>query len=82
MRIFGLKRDEGTGERRKFHSGELHNLYSSPDIIWQIQSSRIRWTGHVALMGEGRKLYKFLAENPNERDRLENRGLGGRMGFE
>jgi hypothetical protein len=32
-RIFGPKRDEVTGEWRKLHSGELHNLYSSPDII-------------------------------------------------
>jgi hypothetical protein len=34
-RIFGPKRDEVTGEWRKLHSGELHNLYSSPDIIRQ-----------------------------------------------
>jgi hypothetical protein len=32
-RIFGPKRDEVMGEWRKLHSGELHNLYSSPDII-------------------------------------------------
>jgi hypothetical protein len=31
-RIFGSKRDEVTGEWRKLHSEELHNLYSSPDI--------------------------------------------------
>jgi hypothetical protein len=31
-RIFGPKRDEETGEWRKLHSEELHNLYSSPDI--------------------------------------------------
>jgi hypothetical protein len=34
--IFGPKRDEVTGEWRKLHSGELHNLYSSPDIVRQI----------------------------------------------
>jgi hypothetical protein len=34
-RIFGPKRDEVTGEWRKFHSEELHNLYSFPDIISQ-----------------------------------------------
>jgi hypothetical protein len=32
-RISGPKRDEITGEWRKLHSEELHNLYSSPDII-------------------------------------------------
>jgi hypothetical protein len=35
-RIFGRKRDEVTGEWRKLHNEELHNLYSSPDIIWQV----------------------------------------------
>jgi hypothetical protein len=35
-RVFGPKRDEVTAERRKLHSGELHNLYSSPDDIRQI----------------------------------------------
>jgi hypothetical protein len=29
-RIFGLKRDEVTGEWRKLHNEDLHNLYSSP----------------------------------------------------
>jgi hypothetical protein len=36
-RIFGPTRDEVTGQWRKFHNGELHNLYSSPDIIRQIK---------------------------------------------
>jgi hypothetical protein len=36
-RIFGPKRDEVTEEWRKLHSGELHNLYSSPDIIRQVK---------------------------------------------
>jgi hypothetical protein len=31
-RIFGRKRDEVTGEWRKLHNGELHDLYSSPSI--------------------------------------------------
>jgi hypothetical protein len=36
-RIFGPKRDEVTGEWRKLHNENLHNLYSSPDIIRQIK---------------------------------------------
>jgi hypothetical protein len=56
--IFGTKRDEVTGEWRKLHRRELHNLYSSPDIIRQIKSRRMRWTGHVACMGEGRNVGK------------------------
>jgi hypothetical protein len=58
-RIFGPKRDEVTGEWMKLHS-ELHNLYSSPDIIRQIKSRRMRWAGHVARMGEERKVHKVL----------------------
>jgi hypothetical protein len=63
-RIFGPKRDEVTGELRKFHSEELHNLYSSPDIIRQIKLRRMRWAGHVARMGEERKVYKVLVGKP------------------
>jgi hypothetical protein len=36
-RIFGPKRDDVTGELRKLHNEERHNLYSSPDIIRQIK---------------------------------------------
>jgi hypothetical protein len=36
-RIFGPTRDEVMGEWRKLHSGDLHNLYSSPDIIRHIK---------------------------------------------
>jgi hypothetical protein len=57
-RIYRPKRDEVTGEWRKLHNRELHNLYSSPNI--QFKSRRMRWAGHVACMGEGRKLYKVL----------------------
>jgi hypothetical protein len=46
--IFGPKRDEGTGGWRKLHNEELHNLYSSSNIIRMIKSRRMRWAGHVA----------------------------------
>jgi hypothetical protein len=48
------------GEWRKLHIEELHNLYSSADIIRQVNSRRMRWAGHVACMGEERKVYKVL----------------------
>jgi hypothetical protein len=47
-RIFGRKRDEVTGDWRKQHNEELHNLYSSPNIIRMIKSRRMRWARHVA----------------------------------
>jgi hypothetical protein len=54
--IFVSKRDDVTGERRKLHNEELHILYSSPNIITQIKSRRMRWAGHVARMGEERNV--------------------------
>jgi hypothetical protein len=66
-RIFGPKRDEVTGEWRKLHNEELHNLYSSPDIIRKVKSRRMRWVGHVARMGEKRKVYKVLVGKPEGR---------------
>jgi hypothetical protein len=59
-RILGPKWDEVMGEWRKLHNGELHNLYSSPDIIRQIKLRRMRCAGHVAHMGEGRNIYRVL----------------------
>jgi hypothetical protein len=63
-RIFGPKRDEVTGEWRKLHKGELHKFYSSPGIIRQMKSRRMRWAGHVARMGEDRNVYRVLVGKP------------------
>jgi hypothetical protein len=63
----------------KLHNGELHNLYSSPDIIGQIKSKRMRWAGHVARLGQERKVYKVLVGSPKERDHSKYRGIDGRM---
>jgi hypothetical protein len=59
-RIFGPKRDEVTGGWRKLHNEEIHNLFSSPNIITVIKSRRMKWAGHVAQMGEKRNVYKLL----------------------
>jgi hypothetical protein len=37
-RVFGLKRDEVTGEWRKLHNKELNDLYSLPNIVWVVKS--------------------------------------------
>jgi hypothetical protein len=49
------------------HKGELHNLYSSPYIIKQMKSRRIRWAGHVARTGEERNVNRFLVGNPERK---------------
>jgi hypothetical protein len=58
-KIFGPKREED-GSWRKLHNDELHNPYSSSNIVIVIKSRRVRWAGHVARMGEGRYFYRVL----------------------
>jgi hypothetical protein len=63
-RIFGPKRDEVTGEWRKLHNKELHDRYSSPNIVQVIKSRRMRWAGHVTRMGEKKGVYRVLVGKP------------------
>jgi hypothetical protein len=42
-------------------------LYTSPDIIREIESRRMRWAGHVARMGEGRNVYRVLVGKPERK---------------
>jgi hypothetical protein len=70
-RIFGPMSDEVKGQWTKLHNGELHNLYSSPDIFRQIKSRRMRWVGHVTCMGEGRNVYRVLVGKPEGKRPLE-----------
>jgi hypothetical protein len=72
-RIFGSERDKVTGEWGKFHNEELHDLYSSPNIVRVIKSRRMRWAGHVARMGRG--VYRVLWGNLREGDL----GVDGRI---
>jgi hypothetical protein len=70
-RIFGPKRDEVTGEWRKLHNKELHDLYTSPSIIRIIKSRRLTWAGNVARMGEMRNAYRLLLGKPEGKMPLE-----------
>ena len=63
-RIFGPKRDDGTGEWRKLYNEELNDLYSSPNIVRVIKSRKIRWAGHVIRMEENRGAYRVLVGKP------------------
>jgi hypothetical protein len=62
-RIFGPKRYEVTENWRKLHNEEIHNMYSSSNII-RIKSRRMRWVGHVSQMGETRNAYRILVGKP------------------
>jgi hypothetical protein len=53
-----------TARWRKLHNEELHNFYTSPSIIRNIKSKRMRWVGHLARMGEKRNVYRLLVAKP------------------
>jgi hypothetical protein len=63
LRICGPKRNEVTGDSRKLHNEELHNLYSSPNIIRIVKPRTMTWAGHVARM-EKRNTYSILVGKP------------------
>jgi hypothetical protein len=63
-KIFGPKR-EVDRSWRKLHNDEIHRLYSSPNIVRVPKTRRLRWTGHVARMWEGRGVYRVLVGRPD-----------------
>jgi hypothetical protein len=75
-RIFGPKRDDVMGEWRKMHNGELHILYSSPDIIRQIKSGQGMW--HAWERGE--TVTGFWCKSQKEKYHLKDQGIDGRVG--
>jgi len=77
-RIFGPKRVEVIGEwKKKLHSEELNDPYSSLNIVRMIKSRRTRWAGHVARTEKRKGVYRGLVGNVIKRDHLEDPGLDG-----
>jgi hypothetical protein len=95
--IFGAGKEEVTGEWRKLHSEELHDLQVSQNFIWMTSSMKIRWAGHVARMRESRNAYSVWMGKTEERKSLlrtrcrwialkwliknQKWGAGGRVGL-
>jgi hypothetical protein len=69
-----ISQNKVTGGWRKLHNEELHNLYSSPNRM--IKSRRVRWAGHIALMGR-RGMHGYWWESQKERDHYEDQDVGG-----
>jgi hypothetical protein len=74
-KIFEPKREEDRSWR-KLHNDELHNLYSSLNIVRVIKSRRMRWVGHVACTGE--VFTGFCLGGPKIRDHWKDLHVGGR----
>jgi hypothetical protein len=62
--------DEVTGGWRKLHNEELRDLHSSPNVIRMIKLKKMRWSGHVARMGEKRNAYMILVGKPEGKSPL------------
>jgi hypothetical protein len=56
----GPHRHDVEGDGRKLHSEELHDLYSSPNIIMVIKSRRMRCEGQVAPIGKTKDAHRKL----------------------
>ena len=76
-RIFEPRRDEVKGEWRRLHNEDLNDLYSSPKILRVIKSTKMRWAGHVASMGEERGCIGSWWGNRRERDHWGDLGVDG-----
>jgi hypothetical protein len=79
LRISGPKREEVRGGWRRLHNEELHNVYASLNIVRVIKSKRMRWTGHVACIGDMRNAYKIWSENLVGCDLMEDLSIDGRQ---
>jgi hypothetical protein len=77
LRIFGPRRDAVTGDWRKLHNEELCNLYPSPNIIRMIKPRRMRWTGHVARMGDRQNAYRIFVGKPEGKRPLKEQDIRG-----
>jgi hypothetical protein len=67
MKMFGPKMEEVTGNWRTKRNQELHDLYSSQNIISVIKSRRMRWVGHVACMGRREMHKQFVGKTEGKR---------------
>jgi len=77
-RIFVPNREEVAGGWKRLYN-EIHNFYTSPNIIMGDQTWKVRWARHVACMENKRKAYEIVIEKLKETDHLEDPGIGAKI---
>jgi hypothetical protein len=65
---------------QEVNSEELHDFFSSPNIIRQIKSRRMNWKGMCHACERRKECTRFWWESPKEEDHTEDRSVDGRMG--
>jgi hypothetical protein len=73
------KKKGGRDGRRRLHDEELHNLYTSTNIIRLIKSRRMRWAGHIASTGKMRNVYKIVVGKSEGKRPLGRLGVDGNI---
>jgi hypothetical protein len=73
------KKEEDVGGWRILRNEELHNSYTSPNIIRAIKSVRMKWIDHVANMGDMRNAYKILVGKPERKNHSGDLGEEGKI---
>jgi hypothetical protein len=64
---------------RRLQKDELHDLYTSSNILRVIKKARMGWVMHVARTGDRRGAYIILMGKPEERNHLEDLCVDGRI---
>jgi hypothetical protein len=70
MRRIIRERERVTAGWRQLCNEEFNNLYFSPQIIWVIKSTRIKWAAYIHCTGERRKAYNFFARKSERKKQL------------
>jgi hypothetical protein len=78
-KIFEPKRKKEREGWRKLYSEQLHDSYSSPNIIRVTKSRSVRWVGYVARMVKRIMSTEFWWGNLKQRNHLENLRAEGRI---
>jgi hypothetical protein len=65
--IFGPKKYEVTGKWRRSRDEKFNDVYCSQNTFQVIRLGKMRWTGHVAGIGERRSAYRVLVGKPERK---------------